>query len=88
MVKEAVGRIDTDQIEGNPIKEETAGSMDQLLAAMKNMERVISEFEKTCGRGTGARAVSIPSACESLEIKNGRLILDIAGNSGVIAYVD
>lgn len=88
MVKEAVGRIAVDQKEGNPVKEQTSGPLDALLSAMKNMERVISEFENICGRGNTIHNENILKTCEGLEIRDGKLIVDLAGNSGVIAFVE
>lgn len=88
MVKEAVGRINIDQKEGNPVKEQMAEPMDQVLMAMKNMERVISEFNKCYGRESSFRNEGVLKACEGLTIRDGRLIVDLAGNSGVIAFVE
>ena len=90
MVKEAVERINTDQTEGKPksIKEETQGAMESLLAAMKNMERVYNEFAERSGTAAATRSEHVLEGCEKLEIRDGRLIVELAGNSGVIAFVD
>ena len=60
----------------------------KLRESMENMERVIGEFCKSCGvpiasaMGTGS-----VEGCESMEIRDGRLVVDLAANRGVIVYL-
>lgn len=87
-VKEAVGGIMVDSPEADVVKNTMSGSMQDLFAAMKNMERVYNEFDEKCGTGTGSAAVHALKGCENLEIRDGKLVVDLAGNSGLVAFVE
>lgn len=61
----------------------------RLNEMMDNMHRVIDEFCKTCGmqatKQTGASANV--SNCDTYEIRDGRLIIDLPPNDGTVIYL-
>lgn len=64
--------------------EEPAG---RLLEAIKNVERVYDEFAGRCGAEKAEAKAQVLKNCGSLEIRDGRLIVDLEGDSGLVVYV-
>ena len=71
-----------------PVKEQIQPYMDNLKNFMKNMERVYNEFAEAGGSAGIAGAAMNTDGCENLEIRDGKLVVDLAGNSGVVALVE
>ena len=82
-VKNAAGAID---VTGAEIGEQMSQVLQDLGQAMENMNRVYGEFVSACGEGTGISRGPV-RACETLEIRDGKLVVDLAANRGVIAYL-
>jgi len=87
-VKDQVTAIDIEDTGADAVKKTMAPAMEQLFAAMKNMERVYNTFADRCGAQTTVRSSDAMKGCESVEIRNGQLHLDLAANSGAVIYVE
>ena len=62
--------------------------MEALKETMANMQRVMDEFSSESGvEHTGEMPAGNVDGCDSLTIRDGRLIVDIAPNRGVVAYL-
>jgi glycosidase len=84
-VKNAVLGIDAEAIN---ISDILNADIRALQETMENMQRVINEFSSACGvQINSAAAAGNVEACETLEIRDGRLILDLAPNRGVVVYL-
>ena len=83
-VKRVVETIDLDAGDIRSQVEEATG---KLMEAMKNMERVYKEFARQSGTEGMMSSVSLPDGTGGLEIRDGKLILDLEGNSGLVAYI-
>ena len=90
-VQKAVAELDVPTLAvglKDGIKEAISGPAGQLLSAIRNMERVYNEFAGRCGaEGTGPSTHAL-DGCENLELRDGKLIVDLAPNNGVVAFVE
>ncbi len=77
------------QLEQAKAFDETVTSgMEALKETMANMQRVMDEFSSESGvEHTEEMAAGSVDGCDSLMIRDGRLIVDIAPNRGVVAYL-
>jgi glycosidase len=84
-VKGAVERINAETTSiGDAINSELKAVHD----AIENIQRVLGELGNACGvKLDNNVAGGNVEACETLEIRDGRLILDLAPNRGVIVYL-
>jgi hypothetical protein len=84
-VKGAVERINAETTSiGDAINPELKAVYD----AIENIQRVLGELGNACGvKLDNNVAGGNVEACETLEIRDGRLILDLAPNRGVIVYL-
>ena len=83
-LQKAVNELD---VNGDTIRlqlEEPAG---RFLEAIRNVERVYDEFAGRCGTEKKEAPASVLKGCGSLEIRDGRLIVDLEANSGLVAYI-
>ena len=71
-VKEAAEKID---VNGERLSEQ-----------MENFQRVFREFASACGMEINSDSSASALTCESVELKDGRLILDLAANSGMVIW--
>jgi hypothetical protein len=82
-VKGAVASIGEDDAQSK-----IDAALHTLRESMDNMQRVYDEFSGKCGiKVASAGAAGNVDACETLEIRDGRLIVDLAPNRGVIVYL-
>lgn len=84
MVKAAAEQID---VEGASLRDQMASTMDKLREQLDNYQRVFHEFAAACGVELGGDSSAAARACESVELKDGRLVLDLAANSGLVIWV-
>ncbi len=84
MVKAAAEQID---VEGASLSDQMASTMDKLREQLDNYQRVFHEFAAACGVELGGDSSAAARACESVELKDGRLVLDLAANSGLVIWV-
>ena len=83
-LKKAVRKIKA----GNgALKEQMSESLGALRMAMDEMERVVEAFAGKCGLETHTQSAGSMEGCQTMEIRDGRLVVDLAPNSGVVAYV-
>jgi hypothetical protein len=60
----------------------------KLQEMIENLQRVIGEFGNACGVSTGnGLAGGNVDSCQSMELRDGKLIVDLAPNRGVIVYL-
>lgn len=70
-----------------------AGTVNPSIARLKemldNMNRVIDEFNLCCGdKGTStSNAAANVSGCDTYEIRDGRLVVDLPANEGTVIYL-
>lgn len=78
---QAMNVADTEISEVHPF----VGKIQQMLG---NMQRVIDEFSKTAGTSVGeGQMQQNTNGCAQMEIRDGRLIIDLGPNSGVLVYL-
>lgn len=84
-VKKAVKKI---KVTGDELKEQMEDSLAEMRAAMNELQRVYDSFAEKCGAQTEMQSAGSMEGCQTLEIRNGRLVVDLMPNSGVVALVD
>ena len=57
-------------------------------AALKNLQKVYDAFAEKCGAQPEMQSAGSMEGCQTLEIRDGRLVVDLLPNSGVVALVD
>lgn len=62
-------------------------SLGVLRRAMDEMQRIYDEFAGRCGIETHPDQTGSMEGCQAMEIRDGRLIVDLAPNSGLVAGV-
>ncbi len=83
-LKKAVKKIKA----GNgSLKEQMSESLGQLRAAIDEMRRVYEDFAGKCGLESQVQTSGSMEGCQTMEIRDGKLIVDLAPNSGAVAYV-
>lgn len=83
-LKKAVKKIKA----GNgSLKEQMSESLGQLRAAIDEMNRVYEDFAGKCGLESQVQTSGSMEGCQTMEIRDGKLIVDLAPNSGAVAYV-
>ena len=82
-VKAAAEKID---VNGERLSEQLGASVDSLREQMENFQRVFREFASACGMEISSDSSASALTCESVELKDGRLILDLAANSGMVIW--
>lgn len=83
MVKAAAEQID---VEGGSLSDQMASTMDKLREQLDNYQRVFREFAAACGVEVSGDSSAAARACDSVELKDGRLVLDLAPNSGLVIW--
>lgn len=82
-VRKAVEEIGTEEASVH-----IQNALGKLNESITNMQRVYDEFSGKCGVSVNTQtATGNVDACEALEIRDGRLIVDLAPNRGVIVYL-
>lgn len=71
-------------VRGEDLAGQISPALTRLKAAMENMERVFAEYEKCAGAKVSAE-MEISADCETFEIRDGRMIVDLPANRGIIA---
>ena len=84
-VKKAVKSI---KVTGDDLKEQMGDSLAEMRAAMCELQKVYDSFAEKCGAKAEMQSAGSMEGCQTLEIRNGRLIVDLLPNSGVVALVD
>ena len=84
-VKKAVKSI---KVTGDDLKEQMGDSLAEMRAAMSELQKVYDAFAEKCGAQTEMQSAGSMEGCQTLEIRDGRLIVDLLPNSGVVALVD
>ncbi|MBQ3407202.1 MAG: glycosidase [Lachnospiraceae bacterium] len=84
-VKKAVKKI---KVTGDALKEQMGDSLAEMRAAMNELQKVYDAFAEKCGAQTEMQSAGSMEGCQTLEIRDGRLIVDLLPNSGVVALVD
>ena len=84
-VKKAVKKI---KVTGDDLKDQMGDSLAEMRAAMSELQKVYDAFAEKCGAQTEMQSAGSMEGCQTLEIQNGRLIVDLLPNSGVVALVD
>lgn len=69
------------------LKEQMSESLGQLRAAIDEMNRVYEDFAGKCGLESQVQTSGSMEGCQTMEIRDGKLIVDLAPNSGAVAYV-
>ena len=83
-LKKAVKKIKA----GNgSLKDQMSESLGQLRAAIDEMRRVYEDFAGKCGLESQVQTPGSMEGCQTMEIRDGKLIVDLAPNSGAVAYV-
>ena len=83
-LKKAVKKIKA----GNgSLKEQMSESLGQLRAAIDELHRVYEDFAGKCGLESQVQTSGSMEGCQTMEIRDGKLIVDLAPNSGAVAYV-
>ena len=63
-------------------------SLDRLRESIENIQRIYQEFCESCGSPAIMNQENVNiTACEHMEIANGKLIVDLAGNRGAVVYL-
>lgn len=72
-------------------EQNTAQVLQQAMLAlhesMENMQRTTQEFEKTTGQKLQKETPVTEAMCKQFEIRDGRLIVDVPANRGVLTYL-
>ena len=85
VVKKAVKSI---KVTGDDLKEQMGDSLAEMRAAISELQKVYDAFAEKCGAPAEMQSAGSMEGCQTLEIRNGRLIVDLLPNSGVVALVD
>ncbi len=83
-LKKAVKKVKAGQ---GTLKDQMSESLEQLHAAIDEIRRVYEDFAGKCGLESQVQAPGSMEGCQAMEIRDGRLVVDLAPNSGVVAYV-
>ena len=84
-VKKAVKSI---KVTGDDLKEQMGDSLAEMRAAMSELQKVYDAFAEKCGAQAEMQSAGSMEGCQTLEIRDGRLIVDLLPNSGVVVLVD
>ena len=84
-MKKAVKSI---KVTGDDLKEQMGDSLAEMRAAMSELQKVYNAFAEKCGAQPEMQSAGSMEGCQTLEIRNGRLIVDLLPNSGVVVLVD
>lgn len=84
--KQAVALLDVAE---NSLNDVAGPAVVTIRQAMENMQRVLDEFCKAAGVSNtmGMAAGGNVDGCDTLAIQDGRLIVDLPANRGVIVYL-
>lgn len=75
-------------LENTDLNEQIQPAIQNLRNTMENMHRVMDEFCQAAGVSAEGCAEEITvKGCESLEIRDGRLIVDLPANGGAVVYL-
>ena len=58
-----------------------------LRAAIDEMNKVYEDFAGKCGIESQVQTPGSMEGCQTMEIRDGKLVVDLAPNSGAVAYV-
>lgn len=85
---EGVRSVVADSSQATDLGEGLQAVVASLKESITNMQRVYDEFVGECGIGpaTAVEPGNV-SGCDNLTIRDGRLVVDLAPNRGVIAYL-
>ena len=83
-LKKAVKKI---KVGNGTLMDQMSESLDALRRSMDEMQRVYDEFAGHCGIETHTDRTGSMEGCQAMEIRDGRLIVDLAPNSGLVAGV-
>lgn len=61
--------------------------LEAVQNSVENMQRVTQEFQIVAGAKASAEEKVDETMCEHLELRDGRLIVDVPANRGVLAYL-
>ena len=82
-LRKAVKKIKTD---GAPLTEQVGEKLDALRSSISELQKLADTFEESSGKKHETSSGSL-EGCKMLEIRDGRLVVDLAANSGVVAFV-
>ena len=82
-LRKAVKKIKTD---GAPLTEQVGEKLDALRSSISELQKLADTFEESSGKKHETSSGSL-EGCKMLEIRDGRLMVDLAANSGVVAFV-
>ena len=83
-LRKAAKKIKTD---GAPLTEQVGEQLNALRSTVSELLNLVDAFEESSGKKHEASSGSL-EGCKTLEIRDGRLVVDLAPNSGVVAFVD
>ena len=83
-LRKAAKKIKTD---GAPLTEQVGEQLNALRSTVSELLNLVDAFEESSGKKHEASSGSL-EGCRTLEIRDGRLVVDLAPNSGVVAFVD
>ena len=83
-LKKAVKKI---KVGNGTLMDQMSESLGALRRSMDEMQRIYDEFAGRCGIETHPDQTGSMEGCQAMEIRDGRLIVDLAPNSGLVAGV-
>ena len=83
-LRKAAKKIKTD---GAPLTEQVGEQLNALRSTVSELLNLVDAFEESSGKKHEASSGSL-EGCKTLEIRDGRLVIDLAPNSGVVAFVN
>ena len=83
-LRKAAKKIKTD---GAPLTEQVGEQLNALRSSVSELLNLVDAFEESSGKKHEASSGSL-EGCRTLEIRDGRLVVDLAPNSGVVAFVN
>ena len=83
-LKKAVKKI---KVGNGTLMDQMSESLGALRRSMDEMQRIYDEFAGRCGIENHPDQTGSMEGCQTMEIRDGRLIVDLAPNSGLVAGV-
>ena len=85
-VKEAVSAAKGADENGPSLKDQMEGALRDLEGAIRQVQAAYDRSAKKCG-APALEAQGSPEGCDHMEIRDGKLIVDLGPNSGLVACV-